>query len=83
MVQSNDSHFAVESIDHELWGKIMRIFEILTYIGCVIGMLLLFSTFAATGAPQEAAGAAMAVAFCVIPYCVTATLQRAALLRRN
>jgi hypothetical protein len=58
----------------------MKIFEILTYVGCGIGMLLLMSTFAANGAPQEAAGAAMAVAFCVIPYCITATMQRSALL---
>lgn len=61
----------------------MKIFEILTYVGCGIGALLLLATFGANGAPQEAAGAAMAVGFCVVPYCVTATLQRAALLRKQ
>jgi hypothetical protein len=61
----------------------VKVFEIFTYVGCAIGALLLLSTFAANGAPQEAAGAAMAVAFCVIPYCITSTLQRAALLRKE
>lgn len=59
----------------------MKAFEILTYVGCVIGGLMLWGTFFANGAPQEAAGAAMAVAFCVIPYCVTSTLQRSAMLK--
>lgn len=61
----------------------MKFFEILTYIGSAIGMLFLMLTFSANGAPQEAAGAAIAVAFAVIPYCITATLQRAALLRKT
>lgn len=61
----------------------MKALEIITYIGCALGALMLLGTFAASGAPQEAAGAAMAVAFCVIPYCITATVQRAALLRRE
>jgi hypothetical protein len=54
----------------------MRAFEIITYIGAAIGALLLLATFGANGAPQEAAGAALAIAFVAIPYCVCATLQR-------
>ena len=61
----------------------MKVLEILTYIGCAIGTLFLLLAFGENGAPQEASAAAMAVAFCVIPYCVTATLQRSALLQRG
>lgn len=40
-------------------------------IGAVIGALFLFATFfIAKGAPQEAAMAAMACAFAVIPYVI-------------
>lgn len=58
----------------------MQVMSILTIIGALVGALMLAGTFAATGAPQEAAGAAMAVAFVVIPYCVTAMLQRKRLI---
>jgi hypothetical protein len=61
----------------------MKVLEILTYIGCAIGTLFLLMAFGANGAPQEASAAAMAVAFCVIPYCLTATVQRAALLKKE
>lgn len=36
--------------------------------GAVLGALSLLSAFFAAGAPQQAALAAMACAFCVIPY---------------
>lgn len=61
----------------------MKVFEIITYIGGAIGTLLLLSTFAANGAPQEAAGAAMAMAFVGIPYCVTSVLQRGKLIKQG
>lgn len=60
----------------------MRALEILTYVGAVVGALFLFATFGATGAPQEAAGAALAIAFVAIPYCVCATVQRRKLISR-
>lgn len=46
-------------------GGCMRI---LVMIGAVIGLLCLFVIPFASGAHQEAALAAMACAFCVIPY---------------
>lgn len=60
----------------------MKALEILTYIGAVIGALFLLMTFGANGAPQEAAGAALAIAFVAIPYCVCATVQRRKLMSR-
>lgn len=61
----------------------MKIMQVVTYIAAVIAALLLLGTeSAANGAPQEAAGAALALAVVAIPYCVTATIQRAALLNR-
>lgn len=39
-------------------------------IGAVIGALCLLATFFVNGAPQEAALAAMACAFAVIPYVI-------------
>jgi hypothetical protein len=56
----------------------MRVMEIITYIAAVIAAFVLFATeSSANGAPQEAAGAALALGIVVIPYCVTATMQRA------
>jgi hypothetical protein len=60
----------------------MRALEIVTFVGAAIGALFLLATFGANGAPQEAAGAAMAVAFVAIPYCVCATVQRRNLISR-
>jgi microcompartment protein CcmK/EutM len=61
--------------------SIVRAMTIITYIGAGLATLILFATFSsASGAPQEAAGAALALAVVAIPYCVTATLQRARLL---
>jgi len=43
----------------------------ITIVGSVLGLSTLFMTLmGASGAPQEAAGAAIAVALAVIPYCV-------------
>lgn len=60
----------------------MKALEILTYIGAAIGALFLLATFGANGAPQEAAGAALAIAFVAIPYSVCATVQRRKLISR-
>ncbi|HYJ30576.1 MAG TPA: hypothetical protein VEW25_09580 [Allosphingosinicella sp.] len=54
----------------------MKTLEIATFIGAGIGALFLLLAFGATGAPQEAAAAALAVAFTVIPYCVASTVHR-------
>jgi len=49
----------------------MRTFlGICTLLGCTIGGLILLVTIVGSnGAPQEAAGAALAIAFAAIPYC--------------
>lgn len=46
------------------------IFGTVTKVGAGIGVVLLLATFGAKGAPQEAALAAMALAFTLIPYAV-------------
>lgn len=61
----------------------MKALEVLTFIGGAIGAIFLLATFGANGAPQEAAGAAMAVAFVVIPYCICATVQRRVLINQG
>lgn len=43
---------------------------VVTFLGGILGALILFSTVLADGAPQQGAGAAVAVAFVVIPYCM-------------
>ena len=52
--------------------------DILTFIGAVIGGLMLFAalTSAEASAPQQGSLAAMAVALVVIPYCLSAMLHR-------
>ncbi|RZJ12180.1 MAG: hypothetical protein EOP39_04280 [Rubrivivax sp.] len=48
----------------------MGAFATLTKVGAGIGVLLMLASFGVQGAPQEAALAAMALAFTVIPYAV-------------
>ncbi|MGP1664945.1 MAG: hypothetical protein ACTS5I_03325, partial [Rhodanobacter sp.] len=48
-----------------------------TFIGGIFGTLTLFSTFVADSAPQQGAGAAVAVAFVVIPYCMARVIGEA------
>jgi len=53
-----------------------KTFWIITIIGAVLGTLTLLGTlFGSNGAPQEAAGAAIAVAFTVIPYCLARAIS--------
>jgi hypothetical protein len=53
-----------------------RVSWIITLIGSAIGFFVLIITlFGSNGAPQEAAGAAIAVAFSVIPYCFARALS--------
>ncbi len=75
---------ALASFARQIEGGTMQILTVLTFIGAGIGTLfLLLALFGSSGAPQQATGAAMAVAFVVIPYCVLSAVQRNALLRRK
>lgn len=48
-----------------------RLLWVLVILGVLAGGFVLFATMAmAKGAPQEAAGAALAVALAVLPYCL-------------
>lgn len=60
----------------------LRFFEILTEIGAIIAVLLLALAFAEPSAPRQAAGAALALCFVVIPYCLAGIFQRRAMLDR-
>lgn len=61
-----------------------RLFEILTIIGTVIGALVFFVTIvSANSIPQQAGGTTMALAFAVIPYCLSSTSQRRALIKQQ
>lgn len=52
------------------------LFWLLTMLSCMVGgFFLMIALLASTGAPQEAAGAAIAVAFAVVPYCFTRALE--------
>ncbi len=42
--------------------------RIVAYIGCVLAILFVLGAFAGDSAPQEAASAAIALCFAVIPY---------------
>jgi hypothetical protein len=49
---------------------------ILTIIGTLIGGTILLFTLLADSAPQQGAGAAMAVAWAVIPYCFARAVEK-------
>jgi hypothetical protein len=54
----------------------MKALHILTILGCLCGGFTLLNTFmTANGAPQEGAGAAIAAAFAVIPYCFVRAIE--------
>ena len=54
----------------------MQVLWMCTIIGAVLGAIVLVLSFvSANGAPQEAAGAAIAVALAVIPYCLARAVQ--------
>jgi hypothetical protein len=54
----------------------MKVLWVVVAIASVLGGLTLFLTVGdANGAPQEAAGAAIAVALAVIPYCFARALS--------
>ena len=60
-------------LKHKNMGKT---FWIITLIGSGLGILTLIGTLmGASSAPQQAAGAAIAVAFAVIPYCAARAIS--------
>jgi len=47
----------------------------LAILGTLAGAIGLVSTFAVNSAPQQAAGAAIAIAFAVLPYCLARAVE--------
>lgn len=52
-----------------------KFFFVLTILGGLIGGLLAIFAFFLPGAPQQAATAAMGIAFAAIPYCIGRAFQ--------
>ena len=53
-----------------------KILWVITAVGAVLGALTVVGgVMAANGAPQEAAAAAVGVAFAVIPYCLAKSVS--------
>lgn len=60
-----------KGIDFVRKGHIMKtLLYVVTFLGGILGIFILFSTVLADSAPQQGAGAAVAMAFVVIPYCM-------------
>lgn len=53
----------------------LGIFWVVTMLGGVLGLAQLGSALTADSAPRQAAAAALALAFPVIPYCFTRALS--------
>lgn len=54
----------------------MGIFKVLTFIGALIGLLLVIGSMGMPGAPQQAAAAAIAMFLVVAPYCIHGVIYR-------
>lgn len=54
----------------------MLLFRILTFVGAVIGAILVLGSFADDSAPRQAAAAGIALFFVVAPYCVHGVIYR-------
>jgi hypothetical protein len=61
---------------------VLRVFEILTWIGAVTAALLLIVAMGAPYAPAQSALIALAIALVTIPYCLAGVLFRRRLLDR-
>lgn len=62
----------------------VKLFEILTWVGATFAALLSFGTLSGGNpAPQQAVGLIFALSLVVIPYCVLSALQRKELMRRG
>lgn len=57
--------------------------SVLVFLGAVVGAICLAASFFMNGAPQQAALAAMACAFCIIPYVLFRVSQLADSDRRS
>jgi hypothetical protein len=53
------------------------LFYVFTILGGLLGMAILFISIMADSAPQQGAGAAVAVALVVIPYCMARSFEKA------
>ncbi|HYG03238.1 MAG TPA: hypothetical protein VD927_12390 [Chryseosolibacter sp.] len=51
-------------------------FWVITILSCLVGGLFLVSAFFSTQAPQQAASAAMACAFAIIPYVLARAAEK-------
>lgn len=61
----------------------IKLFEVLTWIGATLAFLLASGTLSGgAGAPQQAVALSFALCLVIIPYCVLSMLQRKALLKR-
>lgn len=55
----------------------MKILFVFSLLGALFGGIMLLSTFfSAESAPQQAAGAAIAIGLAVIPYCLARSLEK-------
>jgi len=54
----------------------MTLFKVLTFIGAILGLLLVIASFSMPGAAQQGAAAAVAVFLVAAPYCVHGVMYR-------
>lgn len=60
----------------EQGGKSMKyLLAVVTIVGSLIGVLLLFISFGIDSAPAQGALVAIAIGFAVIPYCITRSIE--------
>lgn len=61
----------------------IKLFEILTWLGAILAFLLSFGALSGGNpAPQQAVAMTFALCLVVIPYCVLSSLQRGAMLKK-
>lgn len=61
----------------------IRLFEVLTWLGAAGAFLISFGTLSSGApAPQQAVAICLALSLVIIPYCVLSMIQRKALLKR-
>lgn len=54
----------------------MKLWKLATFVGAIIGALIVFGSLIDGSAPQQAAAAGIAMFFVVAPYCVHGVIYR-------
>jgi hypothetical protein len=73
---AESTRVSVPAKAHDGPGALERLCWWVVVAGCVLALVQLGITFGAESAPQQAAGAGLALGFAAVPYCLARAIQQ-------